>query len=232
MQSINLLINSFFDFLFKLSKINETRKDLLANVSHDLKTPLTMIKAYAETARDLNKNNEKKREENLNIIIEEAERLNILVNDILELSKNESGMETLNKERFNLKSEIETIIHRFDYLKEQESYDFVFECEKDIFITADKNKITQVIYNLIINAINYTGKDKKITIKSLENNSFPQFKAGQKISVTVKIDDKFYMAPFSLASNPAKSFVGEYTIIVKKDENNQNIRVINIQKGE
>jgi len=62
---------------------------------------------------------------------------------------------------------------------------------------------------------------KKITIKSLENNSFPQFKAGQKISVTVKIDDKFYMAPFSLASNPAKSFVGEYTIIVKKDENNQ-----------
>ncbi len=148
----------------ELLKINETRKDLLANVSHDLKTPLTMIKAYAETARDLNKNNETKREENLNIIIEETERLNILVNDILELSKNESGMETLNKEKFNLKNEIESIIHRFDYLKEQENYKFIFDCNKDVYITADKNKITQVIYNLIINAINYTGKDKKVII--------------------------------------------------------------------
>ena len=146
----------------ELQKINETRKDLLANVSHDLKTPLTMIKAYAETARDLNKNNEIKREENLNIIIEETERLNLLVNDILEL----------NKEKFNLSSEIETIIHRFDYLKEQEKYNFVFDSKKEIYITADKNKITQVIYNLIINAINYTGKDKKVIIKIEEKKKF------------------------------------------------------------
>lgn len=156
----------------ELLKIDETRKDLLANVSHDLKTPLTMIKAYAETARDLNKNNEVKREENLNIIIEETERLNLLVNDILELSKNESGMNTLNKEKFNLSSEIETIIHRFDYLKEQENYEFVFDSSKEIYITADKSKITQVIYNLIINAINYTGKDKKVIIKLEEKKKY------------------------------------------------------------
>ena len=150
----------------ELSKINETRKDLLANVSHDLKTPLTMIKAYAETARDLNKNNEIKREENLNIIIEEAERLNILVNDILEMSKNESGMDSLYKEKFNIKEEIESILHRFDYLKENEKYIFELESTRDdIIINADKNKINQVIYNLVINAINYTGKDKKVIIK-------------------------------------------------------------------
>ena len=149
----------------ELSKLNETRKDLLANVSHDLKTPLTMIKAYAETARDLNKNNEAKREDNLNIIIEETERLNLLVNDILELSKNEANMNELTKEKFNLTEEIEMIIHRFDYLSEQEGYNFIFKNKKDIFINADKNKINQVIYNLIINAINYTGKDKKIIIE-------------------------------------------------------------------
>ena len=151
----------------ELSKINETRKDLLANVSHDLKTPLTMIKAYAETARDLNKDNEEKREENLNIIIEETERLNLLVNDILELSRNETNMNTLIKEKFNLTEEIKTIIHRFDYLSEQEGYNFIFKKKKDVIINADKSKINQVIYNLIINAINYTGKDKKIII-SLE----------------------------------------------------------------
>ena len=152
----------------ELSKINETRKDLLANVSHDLKTPLTMIKAYAEMSRDLNKDNAEKREENLNIIIEETERLNLLVNDILELSKNESNMNELIIERFNINNEIESIIHRFDYLKEQEGYNFIFNYNKKYEILGDKNKINQVIYNLIINAVNYTGKDKKVIINLKE----------------------------------------------------------------
>lgn len=148
----------------ELSKLNETRKDLLANVSHDLKTPLTMIKAYAELSRDLHKDNEEKRNENLNIIIEESERLNLLVNDILELSKNESNMNELNIETFEINSFIESIIHRFDYLKE-EGYTFDFIFEKKYKIKADKQKLEQVIYNLVINAINYTGKNKKITIR-------------------------------------------------------------------
>lgn len=162
----------------ELSKINETRKDLLANVSHDLKTPLTMIKAYAETARDLNKDNEEKREENLNIIIEETERLNNLVNDILELSKSEANMNELIKEKFNLTETIETIIHRFDYLREQESYKLIFDYKSPIIVFADKNKIEQVIYNLISNAINYTGKDKKVTI------TLEKYKKYVRVSVT------------------------------------------------
>src|SRR5699024_6112308 len=63
----------------ELEQTDELRKDLLANVSHDLKTPLTMIKGYAEMIRDLNSDNAEKRTENLNVIIEESERLNILV---------------------------------------------------------------------------------------------------------------------------------------------------------
>lgn len=149
----------------ELSKIDETRKDLLANVSHDLKTPLTMIKAYAEMARDLNKDNLEKREENLNIIIEETERLNLLVNDILDLSKSEANMGELKKEKFNLTNEIKMILHRFDYLEEQEGYKFIFKEKEDFIVDADKSKINQVIYNLVINAINYTGNDKKVTIK-------------------------------------------------------------------
>ncbi len=162
----------------ELSKINETRRDLMANVSHDLKTPLTMIKAYAETARDLNKNNEEKRTDNLNIIIEEAERLNILVNDILELSKSETNMTELSKEDFNLTEEIETIIHRFDYLRETEGYTFIFKNKKPVIINADRNKIGQVIYNLIINAINYTGDDKKVIV------DIETFKKYIRVSVT------------------------------------------------
>ena len=70
----------------ELAKTDELRRELMANVSHDLKTPLTMIKAYAEMVRDLTYDNKEKRESNLNTIIEETDRLNLLVNDMLELS--------------------------------------------------------------------------------------------------------------------------------------------------
>lgn len=155
----------------ELSKIEETRRDLLANVSHDLKTPLTMIKAYSEMARDLNSDNRKKREENLNIIIEETERLNLLVNDILSLSKSEANIDVLNREDFSLTKLIETIVRRFDYLKE-EGYTIIFDSNKDYSINADKQKIEQVIYNLISNAINYTGEDKKISIEITEHKKY------------------------------------------------------------
>lgn len=152
----------------ELSKIDTTRKDLLANVSHDLKTPLTMIKAYAEMARDLNKDNLDKRTDNLNVIIEESDRLNALVNNILELSKSEASMDTLDKENFSINELINKVLHRFDYLKE-EGYSINFVSKKDYIIYADIQKIEQVIYNLVINAVNYTGKDKKVTVKIEEN---------------------------------------------------------------
>ena len=154
----------------ELSKTDELRRDLLANVGHDLKTPLTMIKAYSEMARDLNKDDEVKRTENLNIIIEETERLNLLVNDILELSKSEKNIDSLNKEDFDLTSLVQTIIYRFDYLKE-EGYTINFESKKNYVINADKQKIEQVIYNLISNAVNYTGKDKTVTMSVVSTES-------------------------------------------------------------
>lgn len=181
----------------ELSKINETRKDLLANVSHDLKTPLTMIQAYAEMARDLNKDNEEKRTENLNIIIEESERLNELVNNILELSKSEANMDTLNKEKFNLTQEIKIILDRFNYLREKEGYNFIFNVNNEYVVKADKNKIDQVIYNLLINAINYTGDDKKVTVDIEENKKYLRVKItdtgkGIKKEDIDKIWNKYY----------------------------------------
>ena len=153
----------------ELAKTDELRRELMANVSHDLKTPLTMIKAYAEAARDLNSNNKKKREENLNIIIDETERLNILVNDILELSKIESNAYPLEIQTFNLTDMINAILKRYDILL-KDGYNFVFDAKEKIIVEADPKRIEQVIYNLINNAINYTGKDKKITIEIINKD--------------------------------------------------------------
>lgn len=151
----------------ELAKTEEVRRDLLANVSHDLKTPLTMIKAYAEMVRDLTYKNKKKREENLEVIIGEADRLNGLVNDILDLSKMESKIQELHMTTFSLNELIQTIIHRFEIFSLTENYHFIFEAKNIYEIHADKQKIEQVIYNLMNNAINYTGDDKKVFI-SLE----------------------------------------------------------------
>ena len=150
----------------ELGKTEELRRDLMANVSHDLKTPLTMIKANAEICKDLHQDNKEKREKDMDTIISEVNRLTILVNDILTLSKMESLQEELNYEQIDLKDLIETIIKRYEILEETEKYNF--ECifpKKKVFIEADKKKLEQVLYNLINNAINYTGEDNHITIK-------------------------------------------------------------------
>ena len=153
----------------ELEHTDELRRDLLANVSHDLKTPLTMIKGYAEMIRDLNYNNEEKRNENLNVIIEETERLNILVEDILTLSKIQANKDTINKEEFDLVTLINNIIKRYSIYKETEGYIFEVNTPDEVIINADKKKIEQVIYNLINNAINYTGEDNKIIINVIKD---------------------------------------------------------------
>lgn len=152
----------------ELSKMDELRRDLLANVSHDLKTPLTMIKAYAEMVRDISYKSNEKREEHLNIIISETDRLNLLVNDILSLSKMQADADTLKMETFDLTKEIHGIIKKYEIIKDMENYNFVVEMPKEAFVLADKNKLNQVIYNLINNAINYTGKDKLVKIRMVE----------------------------------------------------------------
>lgn len=163
-EEVNELVSTLNYASKELSKTDELRKDLMANVSHDLKTPLTMIRAYAEMTRDLDSKDSDKTNKNLNIIIEESERLNNLVNDILDLSLNESNIDTLTKEEFNLVKLIKIILKRYDIYKEKYGYKFIFNSKNKIIVNADKNKIEQVIYNLINNAINYTGKDKTVEI--------------------------------------------------------------------
>ena len=153
----------------ELEHTDELRRDLMANVSHDLKTPLTMIKGYAEMIRDLNYDNEEKRNANLNVIIEESERLNVLVEDILTLSKIQANKDTINKEDFDLVELINNIIKRYSIYKETEGYNFEVNTPDKVIINADKKKIEQVIYNLINNAINYTGDDNKVIINVIQD---------------------------------------------------------------
>ena len=163
-KEIDELADSLNYLESEVTKTDEYRRDLMANVSHDLKTPLTMIKAYAEMVRDITYKDKKKREENLNVIIAETDRLNGLVGDILTLSKLQANSDTLEIETFDLCVEVKELLKRYDYLK-NDGYKIIADIPDKAMVRADRNKINQVIYNLVNNAINYTGEDKTVTIK-------------------------------------------------------------------
>ena len=144
-----------------LERTDEIRRELIANVSHDLKTPLTMIKAYSEMIRDLSGENKQKREEHLKVIIDETDRLTRLVNDMMDLSKTESGIITINKEVFNFSELASSLIDRIKISKMDTEHNIEYSIPKDIYVYADKTKIEQVLYNLIVNAIKHSGEGKR-----------------------------------------------------------------------
>ena len=137
----------------------------MSNISHDLRTPLTMIKAYAEMIRDLSGDNPEKRERHLKVIIDETDRLSSLVTDILDLSKLQAGVAEMHLETFNFSARLSGVISRFDIMKENDGIVIDLRAEDDIMITADITKLEQVVYNLINNAVTYTGDDNTVIVK-------------------------------------------------------------------
>ena len=148
----------------ELERSQNMQRDLMANVSHDLRTPLTMIKSYAEMIRDLSGDNPEKRNDHLQVIIEEADRLNKLVSDMLALSAMQSGTLSLDMTAFNIGSAIESVLAPYDVLCLNEGYDITLNCRDDIFVFGDEERIKQVVSNLLTNAVKYCGEDKKIFI--------------------------------------------------------------------
>ena len=149
----------------ELMRVDTMQRDLIANVSHDLRTPLTMLKAYAEMIRDLSGDNPVKRNEHLGIIINETDRLSAMVNDILDLSKLESGRQKLSPSEFEIRDKLTAIIGRFKGISDQMGYSIHFTPDEERMVYCDVVKIEQVIYNLINNAINYTGDDKQVFVR-------------------------------------------------------------------
>lgn len=151
----------------ELSRVDMMQRDLIANVSHDLRTPLTMLKAYAEMIRDLSGDYPEKRNEHLEIIINETDRLSLMVNDILDLSKLESGRQKLEPSEFEIRERLEKIIAGFKGISDKKGYSIHFTPDEKRIVRCDIVKIEQVIYNLINNAINYTGKDKQVFVRQI-----------------------------------------------------------------
>ena len=153
----------------ELKKVDTLRKELIANISHDLRTPLTMISGYAEIMRDLPGENTP---ENVQTIIDEANRLTILVNDLLDISKLETGNQTVICEEFSLTDALSETARTLSKLAKQEGITIVFDRSlpdnsENIELYTDRNRLMQAVNNLINNAFVYCGEDGLVILRQL-----------------------------------------------------------------
>ena len=184
------------------SDITEARayqKDFLANISHDLRTPLTMIKGYAEMVRDISWRDEAKRESDLGVIIREADRLTALVNDIVNFEGMESGKTEMTMARFSISQMAHTVIGQFKSLCDQEGYTIQPDITADLFVSGDEKQISRVLYNLIDNAITHAGDDKLVRVSVQPNGGMIRIEvtdhgAGIPAEVLPHVWDRYFRA--------------------------------------
>ncbi|MFD2211132.1 two-component system histidine kinase PnpS [Virgibacillus halophilus] len=160
---------AFYD-ITELKKLEMMRKDFVANVSHELKTPVTSIKGFSETLLEENMD-EQTRENFLQIIYDESSRLQALINDLLTLSSLEKEYPTVKLQKFDFELIIAEIKPGFEMLARDRHLTFYIEMSGNVYIMADSNQMKQVLINLLTNAFNYTPEGGSVTLRIYETET-------------------------------------------------------------
>lgn len=164
--------------------IDEMRKDFIANVSHELKTPIALIQGYAEGLNEGLCEDEESRKYYTEVIMDESEKMNKMVKQLLTLSSLESGNSILHKENFNMTSLTEGVLSSISILIGEKNLEVDFDTSKDIFLYADEFKIEEVVTNYISNAIHHVNDNGTIKIDVSEderNVYFSVYNTGNQI---------------------------------------------------
>lgn len=152
----------------KEKKLDKMRKEFVSNVSHELKTPLSLILGYAEGLKENVMNDEANKNEYCSIIMDEAEKMSKLVKDLLNLSQIESGMFKLNRADFNLAALFDDIALKYRAALEEKGITLKIDKAVSSFVNGDELRIEQVLLNIFNNAINHTEGEKTIEIKTAD----------------------------------------------------------------
>lgn len=147
-----------------LKKLENLRREFVANVSHELKTPITSIKGFAETLLDGAKNDEQALDDFLQIISKESNRIETLVFDLLDLSHVEQQSE-IETEYISLSDIAELTIKNMQTIAESKDITIVNELTPDIVIDANNDKVSQVVINLLSNAISYSKESDEVIVR-------------------------------------------------------------------
>ena len=163
-DEMTLLAREFNHMAQEVKQSSQLQRELLANVSHDLRTPLTLIKGYAETLRDITGEDKAKRDEQLNIIMDEADRLSGLVNSVMEYTKVSSGTEKPEKVRFDMSQLCEEVAERYEAVCAKNGWELHLELEP-AQVYADPGMMERVLHNLLGNAMHHIGPDNVFILR-------------------------------------------------------------------
>lgn len=196
-----------------LKKLDLMRKDFVANVSHELRTPITSIKGFAETLLDGAMDTPETRAEFIQIIYKESERVGLLVEDLLTLSRLEHDGFYLRESLIQIDEIIESFMPLARQKAEKRSIQFDTDIQEGISLTADGKKIKQVLINLIDNAISYTKESGviKLTIKTVENNLLIEVKdtgIGIAPDAISRLFERFYRVDQARSRNTGGTGLG------------------------
>lgn len=216
--------------------IDEMRKDFIANVSHELKTPIALIQGYAEGLNEGLCEDEESRKYYTEVILDESEKMNNMVKQLLTLSSLESGNSILHKENFNLTSLIESVLSSISILIGEKDVNIIFDSSKDIYIHADEFKIEEVVTNYISNSIHHVKDSGEIKINVSddgENITFSVYNTGNPIPEKDlnNIWEKFFKVDKAHSRAYGGSGIGLSIVKAIVEAHNGTVAVKNILDG-
>lgn len=171
-NELGLLAEDFNHMAGEVQQASQMEKELLANVSHDLRTPLTLIKGYAETIRDLTGDDPERRTRQLDIIVDETDRLSGLVNSVMEMSRLSSGMEKPAPVHFDMAELCAEVADRYQALCEQNGWELRLEADAECPVDADPAMMERVLHNLLSNATHHLGEDGVFILRVLPKGGY------------------------------------------------------------
>ncbi|MDD3174706.1 MAG: HAMP domain-containing sensor histidine kinase [Herbinix sp.] len=157
--------NELMTDIQRKTEIDEMRKEFLSNVSHELKTPISLIQGYAEGLKENINDDEESRDFYCEVIMDEANKMNNMVKKLLSLNELEFGNNQVNFDRFNIVTLIKSVLDTTEILFKQKEVALRFEQTEPVYVWADEFLIEQVVTNYISNALNHVSEQKIIEIK-------------------------------------------------------------------
>lgn len=203
-----------FHDISDLKKLEQVRKDFVANVSHELKTPITSIKGFSETLLDGAMEDKQALEAFLKIILQESDRLQSLIQDLLDLSKMEQLGFHLSIQQYNIRTTLEEVIAILNKKAAEKEITLQFEADKEsILIEGDADRLKQVFLNLVSNAISYTPNGGQVFLRLSESASklFVEVKdtgIGMEASEVPRIFERFYRVDKARSRNSGGTGLG------------------------
>ena len=218
------------------TKIDEMRKDFIANVSHELKTPIALIQGYAEGLQEGMGEEKESRDYYCDVIVDEANKMNKMVKQLLTLSSLESGNDKPVMDRFNLTELVRGVVNASKILLEQNEIQVDFDAQTPVYVWADEFKIEQVVTNYLSNAIHHIDGEKKIIIKMLPENNIVRvsvFNTGTPIpeDAIPNLWTKFYKVDKARTRAYGGTGIGLSIVKAIMDAHNQQYGVKNWENG-